>query len=145
MILNEHPGLQLLRESPWEAHLVGSRMVGPHDPRMADYDFLIVADSLYKGLYDWLTDNGFETVREHYGLDSRLMSTDVWRKEWSGWPPIDLLPVTPDECEFRLKFFRALQSIGDKAGGRICKALKAEKAWPFMWRALAALDGEKEE
>lgn len=135
---HEHPGIVLLRESPWECHLVGSRLVGVFD-RDSDYDFLIVADHLHNGLYTWLKNSGFEPDNESYGKDKRTLSSDIWTQKWEGWPKIDLIPVDPAEAEFRMRFFHAMKESGDRVGGLLARALKTGKVWPMLWTVLGTM------
>lgn len=132
IVSDEHPGLQLLRDAPFDCHLVGSRLVGVFS-RGSDYDFLIVAESLHNGLYTWLKTNGFKPDGVSYGKDPRMLSSDVWTREWPGHPAIDLIPVSSNEAKLRLEFFEKMVAAGDNKAGLLAKALKAGKAWPNLW------------
>jgi hypothetical protein len=139
MIVADHPGLELLRDAPWELHLVGSRFVGVFE-RASDYDFLIVADTLHGGLCRWLQDNQFNPSPGTYGSDPRLLSSDIWTRDWEDWPSIDLIPVSPSEAKMRLRWFTAMRKTKDHKAGLLAKSLKAGKAWPYLWAVVAALE-----
>ena len=66
------------------------------------------------------------------------------RRLGNGWPSIDLIPVTPNEARLRMGWFKAMVKVGDSKAGLLAKALKSEKAWPYLWavfkETLAAKD-----
>ncbi len=143
MIVNAHPVLKLLDESPWRSHLIGSRFVGVFDRDKSDYDFLVECESSdwYGGsnLLEWLEGNDFKPQSKHglgYGPDDRLHGTCVWTRKESGFPDVDILPVTPEEASMRLRFFEAMKKQGDKKGGLLALALKREKQWATLWACL---------
>lgn len=142
MIVNAHALLGALNEAPFEFHLIGSRFVGKFDDA-SDYDFLAVAKdySEWERLKAWLAANGFKVQHPNeYGPDARLYGNDVWTWKGDGEiPSIDVLPVSPDEAERRLRWIRAMKSHGNITG-LIAKGLKAERAWPHLWDVLATFE-----
>lgn len=138
MIVSTNPGLELLRNSNYAFHLIGSRFVGKFDTE-SDYDFLMVLDlPFHKEARSWLRENGFSPDSTGmYGSDDRLASDGhVWTKSFEGYPKIDVLPVTKEEAEKRLRFFRAMLKAGHKDGGFLARALKKDKGWPHLWKVL---------
>ena len=140
MIVNTHPVLKLLDESPWCAHLVGSRFVGVFDRDKSDYDFLVECkgDSEWSKLLLWFKEHGFE-ITLGYGSDDRLYGSNVWTRKEVGFPDVDILPVSPEEAAMRLAFFEAMKKQGDKRGGLLALCLKREKQWATLWQCLDAM------
>ena len=143
MIANAHPMLAVLSESPFTFHLIGSRYVGVFTEK-SDYDFLgIVQDyATWAAFKLWLTDHKFAVQHPNqYGPDRRLYGGDVWT--WSdaarAHPSVDVLPVSPEEAAFRLRWFATMKAV-DNESGLIAKGQKAEKAWPLLWDVLAKFE-----
>ncbi len=142
VIVNAHPVVKILDESPWRAHLVGSRFVGVFDRDKSDYDFLVecACSDWYEGLRKWLEEHGFTTIgTEGYGPDRLLHGRNVWTRKDDGFPGVDILPMTPGQAAARLRFFDAMKKQGDKCGGLLALALKREKQWATLWACLYEL------
>lgn len=145
MIINNHPILKLLDDSPWRSHLVGSRYVGVFDRDTSDYDFLVECElkDWHTGLKPWLEENNFKPENKYglgYGPDNRLHGTCVWKHQESDFPDVDILPVTPKEAAMRLRFFAAMKKQGHKPGGLLALAMKREKTWATLWKVLATFE-----
>jgi len=144
MILNQHPVLKLLDESPWKCHLIGSRYVGVFDRDKSDYDFLVECSysEWNREVEPWLKESGFVVVgTSGYGPDNNLHGSNVWTNNaYPGVPSVDVLPVTPEEADMRLRFFESMKEIGDKRGGLLAKALKQSLTWSNLWDCLRAMN-----
>lgn len=138
MILDAHPMVTKLHEVAWPFHLIGSRFVGKFDEK-SDYDYYAaVSHTEWQKLREWLKEQGFAPQNPNtYGDDNHLHGTDVWTWKGGGtvFPPVDVLPMEPEEAAFRLRWLRAMKDVGDKTG-LIALGLKREVAWPLFWDTL---------
>lgn len=139
MIVNSHPVLLAMEQSPFRFHLIGSRLVGVFTEK-SDYDFIAEVTNFeeWEKLKNWMVEQNFEPSSPGgYGPDRRLYHSDVWSCSGNEQrQPVDILPMSPTEAAMRLKWFNAMKSNGNESG-LIAKALKKEKAWPLFWDVLA--------
>lgn len=139
MIVNSHPMLLTMEQSPFRFHLIGSRLVGVFSEK-SDYDFIAEAANYdeWQSLKEWMIVQGFKPSSPGgYGPDRRLCESDVWTWTDGGdHPSVDILPMFAKESQMRLRWFNAMKSEGNETG-LIAKALKKEKAWPLLWAVLS--------
>lgn len=138
MIVNSHPMLLAMEQSPFRFHLIGSRLVGVYSDK-SDYDFIseVASPDEWQALKAWMTQGGFDPGSPGgYGPDARLCDTNVWTWKGSQYPDVDILPMYKTEAQMRLRWFAAMKDEGDDTG-LIAKALKKEKAWPLLWAVLS--------
>lgn len=147
MIINSHPTLTAMEQSPFRFHLIGSRFVGIFTEK-SDYDFIVEVENYpeWAALKAWMVAQGFKPSSPGgYGPDGRLFHNDIWTHDGDARSPaVDILPMTKKEASMRLRWFNAMRSAGNESG-LIAKALKKEKAWPLLWDVLSACENDKTE
>ena len=147
MIVGTHTIVQKLMESDFTFHLIGSRFLGVHYDH-SDWDFYAEASyAELAGLIHWLERLGFKPEQQAgYGPDPALHAIMCWKSDSlpAGQPPVDVLIGLSDEIALRVRFLEELKGRGNDKGGKFCRAMKAEKAWPTLWVTLNRLEPDIE-